>query len=154
MTVLKSPNLSLIIRAGLLAGTLDGLAASLNFYISNGKNPIIVFQYIASAVFGKTAYADTIVYGLLGILFHYMVAFGWTILFMFTYPRLSVLRKNVFVTAVLYGLFVWIMMNMIVVPLTRIPVVPITIESALTQASILVVAIGLPLSWLASRYYR
>ncbi len=44
-----------ILITGLVAGTLDGLVAVMQFMINGGKNPEINFKYIASAVFGKKA---------------------------------------------------------------------------------------------------
>ena len=47
-----------IIKAGLLVGTLDILAAFLNYYITTGnKDVFTVLRYIASAVFGRAAFA-------------------------------------------------------------------------------------------------
>ena len=53
-----------------------------------------------------------------------------------------------------YGLFVWLMMNFVVVPLTRITTGPIR----LTTGTILMIlihlfVIGVPISYLARRYY-
>jgi hypothetical protein len=39
-----------ILFAGFVAGTLDALAAIINFYVATGKNPLIVFVFIASSV--------------------------------------------------------------------------------------------------------
>jgi len=47
-----------IFKAGLLVGTLDILAALFHYYISTHKNPLNVFKYIASGVFGKKAFTS------------------------------------------------------------------------------------------------
>jgi len=49
---------------------------------------------------------------------------------------------------------VWLIMNRIVVPLSRIPGGPFNLKNALIGLSIIIVAIGLPLSFMAYRYYK
>ena len=54
----------------------------------------------------------------------------------------------------LYGIFVWIMMNKVVMPLSRVQMpATITWNSILIGASVLVVCIGLPVSLGARRYF-
>ncbi|NOT76362.1 MAG: hypothetical protein HOP08_15645 [Cyclobacteriaceae bacterium] len=145
--------ISAIIVAGLIAGTLDILSAFTSFYISTGKSPVIVLNYISSAVFGKEAYSGGGMMSAVGLLFHYIIAFGWTILFFILYPKLSFLRGNKFVVGLAYGVFVWVMMNQVIVPMTQIPARPFNLNGAITNAIILMFAIGLPVSILANRYY-
>ncbi|MGE0588366.1 MAG: hypothetical protein AB7O48_07300 [Cyclobacteriaceae bacterium] len=149
---MNKDTLKLILKAGLITGTLDGLSASIQYVIATGNNPILVFQYISSAVFGQDAFASAGAYGPLGILFHYVIATGWSTLFIMAYPRVSLLRGNVAVTAVIYGIFVWCMMNLVVVPMTRIPARPFNVSSAAIAALILIVAIGLPLAIIGKKY--
>src|SRR5688572_7996093 len=89
----------------------------------------------------------------LGVIFHYFIAFSWTILFFFMYPALPIMRKNKYITGLLYGIFVWIVMNRVVIPLSEIAQRPFNLKGALTGMSILMVAIGLPISILTHRYY-
>ncbi|MEO6547682.1 MAG: hypothetical protein ABIN94_06765 [Ferruginibacter sp.] len=144
---------SAIIKTGLLAGTLDICCAMLQFYLKNGKNPIIVLKFVASAIFDKAAFAEGYYLAAMGLLFHYIIAFGWTILFFLIYHRMHLLAKNKIVVGLLYGIFVWLMMNLIVVPATNIQRAPFKLVPSLTGALILVVAIGLPISIMANRYY-
>ena len=69
------------------------------------------------------------------------------------YPRVALLRQNALLIGIGYGLFVWTMMNLVLVPLTRIKPGPFNLNNAAIQASILVVCIGLPISLLARRHY-
>ena len=78
-------NLKLIIKAGLIAGSLDIIAAFLNFYFKTGKNPTIVLKYTASAIFGKDAVTGGNGMALTGLLLHYIIAFIFTIFFSLTY---------------------------------------------------------------------
>ncbi len=151
---MKTNFLKTIVLAGLLVGSLDILAAFISFYIQTGRNPIVVLKYIASAVFGKKAYAGDAMMPALGLLFHFMIAFIWTIFFFLIYPRLKFLSQNKILTAVLYGIFIWIVMNRLVVPISKASVSTVfNWKQAAIGASSLIVAIGIPLSFLAYRFY-
>jgi hypothetical protein len=144
-----------ILLAGLIAGTCDITAACTQFYIKTGKGPTVIGQYIASAVFGKeAAYSGDVSMIILGFLFHYMVAFGWTILFFFAYPRMSFLRGNKIIVGIAYGAFVWVMMNQVVVPMTLIGRGPFNVMNAAQAMAILMACIGIPISLVANAYYR
>jgi hypothetical protein len=142
-----------ILGAGLLVGGLDIAAALIQFYIRTGKDPLIVLKYIASAVFGKEAYSLGNSMVVLGLLFHFLIAFTWTILFFLIYPKLRLLSWNRVVTGILYGIFIWIMMNRVVVPLTKISTGAFDAKQATIAVIILICAIGIPLSFIAHRYY-
>ncbi len=143
-----------ILTTALLAGTLDGLSAVVHFFIVTGKNPSLVFRYIASGVLGESVMKyDLTTMASLGVLFHYCIATSFTIFFFLVYPRFSFLRKNKILTGVGYGLFVWVVMNRVVVPLSNVPHFPFSISKALLAATILIFMIGLPISLMAHRYY-
>ena len=137
--------------AWLIVGTLDITAAVIQTLI-NGRDPIMMLKFIASGVFGLTALQGGSGYAVLGLLFHYLIAGIWTLLFFTIYPQLRFLQKNVWLTALTYGLFVWFVMNRIVLPLSNTPAIPFTLRGALISAAILIVAIGTPLSLMARRH--
>ena len=140
--------------ASLIAGTLDYTAAITNFLLNGGKDPTRIAWYIASALLGRdAAFAGGWVTATLGICLHYLVATIWTVLFFLSFPRIALLRKNAILVGAGYGLFVWAVMNLVVVPLSRIPRSPFNPANAAIQAAILVVCIGLPISLLAHRHY-
>lgn len=142
-----------ILAAWLIAGTLDMSAAVIQTLI-NGGDPLRMMQFIASGVFGTSAFSSVMPYAVLGFLFHYVIAFGWTLLFFYIYPKFYFLSVNVLLTAVLYGVFVWAMMNLVVLPLANTPPIKFVAVRAVVAALILVVAIGMPLAFIAARYYR
>jgi hypothetical protein len=144
-----------VFRAGLLVGCLDILAALVNFYIQTGRDPRIVLKYIASAVFGRDAYGADPLFPVMGLIFHFLIAFTWTLIFFFLYPRIKLMSRNRILTGVVYGLLVWMVMNRLVVPLSRAAVSPVFAwKQAVPAILILILAIGIPLSFLADRYYR
>lgn len=111
----------------------------------------MVLKYIASALFGKEAFSSGVTMSIVGLLLHYTIAFSFTVFFFWIYPKLKFLSINIFLTAVLYGLFVWTIMNQVVVPLSKIPERPFSWSGAAQAAAILIVCIGLPLTVIAKR---
>lgn len=143
-----------IIKAGLLAGTLDICSALLYYYFKTGKNPVNVLKYVASAVFGKSALSGGTTIALAGLLIHFVIAFTWTIIFFLLYPRISSFLKNSIVTGLLYGIFVWLVMNLVIVPMGSSPKAPFKLSSAIINMVILIYAIGLPIAIIVANYYK
>ncbi len=140
-----------IFKAGILVGTLDIAAAFLNTWLTSGRGPDAVLKFVASGVFGREAFAGGWNMILLGLLFHYIIAMAFTAFFFLIYKQLSQWIPNWLLLGVAYGLFVWLVMNRLVVPLSNTPKFPFNLTSVLINAAILVVCIGLPLSWIAGR---
>jgi hypothetical protein len=144
-----------ILQAGLIVGTLDILSAFVYYYIKSGKtNFLVIFQFIASGIFGKDADADGTAMILAGLILHYAIAFSFTIFFFWLYPKVNVMSKNRIVTAIVYGLFVWTVMNLIVVPLSNTVHRPFNLTNAFINMGILIVCIGCPLSFIANAFYK
>jgi FlaA1/EpsC-like NDP-sugar epimerase len=144
-------NSSKILKAGLIVGTLDILAACLQFYIKTGKNPDTVLKYVASGVFGKEAFTGGAMMSIYGLIFHYIIAFGFTIFFFWIYSTLINFFKNKILIAVLYGIFMWLVTTYIVIPLSKIHSQPFKLTNALMAITILIVCIGVPLSFIAGK---
>jgi uncharacterized membrane protein YagU involved in acid resistance len=143
-------HISKVLKSGFLVGTLDITAALLNFYIKTGKDPQLVLKYIASAVFGKEeAYGSGSIMSVYGLLFHYIIAFFFTIFFFLVYPKLKFLSYNKVLTGIGYGIFIWAVMQYLVLPLSKIGSTYPDLKSAIIAMSILIFCIGLPLSFIA-----
>jgi len=143
-----------IIKAGFIAGTLDICIAFLQYYLKTGKEPANVLRFIAGGVFGNQAFSGGAAMAGAGLVFHYMIAFSWTIIFFLLYPRIALMRKNIMITAFAFGVLVWCFMNLLVLPLSALPSLHADLKQSITALLILVVAIGFPLSFFAKKYYR
>lgn len=150
---IKPPVVYTIIKAGLLAGTLDILSAFLYSYIKRGTHPEVVLQYISKVALGKTTFTDPTILTITGLLIHFAIAMSWTVLFFILYGQLKLIRQNKMFTGIVYGLVVWTVMNMVVLPLWNHKPFVFNPESSSINALILIVAIGLPLSYIAHRHY-
>lgn len=144
----------LIFQAGLLAGTIDILSAFLYYYVKSGKNPLNVLNYVSKVALGPNAFTSTGLQQVSGLLVHFAIAFGWTILFFILYTRIKWLQVNKFVTAIVFGSFVWAMMNVVMLPQWNNKAFEFKGETTIVNWLILIVAIGMPLSFIASRYYH
>ena len=144
-----------IIKAGLIVGTMDILAAILYFYFKTGNNGAVTIpKYIASAVFGKQAFSGGAEMILAGFVFHYTIAFAFTIFFFWLYPKIGFFSKTNLLTGIIYGVFIWAVMNLLVVPQTKIAGRPFDLVSAAINAFILVVCIGIPLACIAKSFFK
>jgi hypothetical protein len=143
-----------ILGAGLLVGSLDIFAACADYYIETGKGPEGVLRFIASGVFGKTAFTGTTMMIWMGLLFHFMIAFAFTIIFFIVYPRIKLLQLSVVLAAVIFAIITWFIMNLIVVPLSNTPSLPFKFINALKAVLILICTIGFPLAIIFKNYYK
>lgn len=144
----KSTFVTSIVIASLIAGTLDALAAI--FILAHGQ-AAMVFRYIASAVFGSAAFSGGPGMLWAGVVFHYLIAAAFTVFFFVMYSYISLLRKNTLLVTIIYGTFVWAVMNLLVLPLTHVTNT-ITLTSAIKNILILCVCIALPVVVIRHRY--
>lgn len=140
-----------ILWVGFLVGTLDGLAALLLNY-SVGPAPI--FKFIASGVFGPDAFKGGIEMVVAGIVFHYLIAYLFTTAFYLLYPFSLSLLKNKYVVANVYGGITWLVMNMIVVPLSKIGPHDFKAIAVVKALLVLIICVGLPIALIADTKLR
>jgi uncharacterized membrane protein YagU involved in acid resistance len=142
-----------ILLAGFVAGLLDITAAIISVYLNRHTGPTRMFQFIASGVLGKDAFDGGMGTAALGLLFHFIIAYIFTIIFFFLYPRLNLYSKNMVLAGLIYGILVWMIMNLAVLPLSNASRGPFKTKGVITGTLILMFCIGLPISIFAHRYY-
>lgn len=145
----------IFLLAGFLAGTLDIVSAILLHTILSGTfRPVGLLQGIASGAFGKSAFEGGIPMAMVGLLFHYLIAFSWVLAYFLIFPRIPSIRKHRIWSGLLYGVLIWVIMNKVVIPLSEIKPAPFRWDRALMNMIILMVMVGLPASLFAHRYYK
>jgi len=140
----------------LLVGTLDILAAFVDYSISTGKDPLVILKYIASGAFGTDAFNGGTGMMLLGLLFHYLFALFFTIIFFWLHRRISWFANHPVIACILYTLFIWCFMNLGVVQSSKAPHQPISAmqwDKVLKSMLILLFMISVPLTLIASRNF-
>jgi len=143
-----------ILMTGLIVGTLDAMAASVHAYAFSGASPDRVFRFVASGVFGNDALTGGLSVAACGLLFHFIVATGWTALFYLLYRKINFLGSSKYFFGIGYGIFIWLMMNFAVIPLSNVP--PGTFHFTIRTVFMILIhmfIIGVPISVLASRHY-
>lgn len=148
--------LRIILLTGLYAGLLDGLAAVLVTYIRSGKGPEIVFKYISSALLGPSAFAGGAGMIALGIALHMVIALIWATLFFLicaAFPPRRQAAAAWIIPGTLYGIVVWLLMNLVVLRLTRVTQGSFTTSGVIIGTLVLIFCIGIPIAWSAHRYY-
>lgn len=110
-------------RAGLLTGLSDGLFASVLSVFVFHSTVTRVWQGVASTLLGRAALDGGSGTALIGVLMHFGVAFGWSLVFLTLVMRLSWIKRllasryGVFKVAALYGPSIWLVMSLVVIPL-------------------------------------
>lgn len=151
-TITKSASLNFtatLIITGLIAGTLDILSAV--FILAKGQ-AAAVFRYIAGAAFGREAARQGAGMVAMGGIFHYFIAFCWVALYFIAYKYVSLLRRNIVLVTIFYGLFVWLVMNMVILPMTKLSLKAFSPTNAIINAVILMICIALPAVWMRRNY--
>ena len=142
-----------ILLAGFVAGLLDITAAIISFYVNRNQPPTRMFQFIASGVLGKSAFTGGMGTAALGLVLHFMLAYIFTIIFYFIYPKMGLLSKNKIITGLAYGVIVWCIMNLLVLPLSNAPAIPFQTKGAIIGILIIMFCVGLPIALFAHRHY-
>jgi hypothetical protein len=152
---MRMPTIKVIFLAGLVAATLD-MAGALTVYavLLHKASVIVILQRIASAAIGPAALKGGWATALCGLLFHYIIAYCWAAAYVLVYPHLPLLRKNALASGLLYGILVWLIMNRVVLPLTKVRMAPFQWSAALIGMALLIFFIGLPIAYITDRYYK
>lgn len=151
----SSAPLRIILQAGLIAGTFDILAAFTHAYLAGGATPERVLRFVASGVFGASAFTSGIWIAVAGLLFHYMIATGWAAIFYMLYPTIRKAPTNWVINGLVYGIIVWTLMNFVIVPLSNTAPRPFKFtQNTFIGLGIIMLCIGLPISLIVQRKYR
>ena len=139
-----------ILYGGLAVGVLDGLAAAINSGL-RGISLLRVFQYIASGLIGRDSYNGGWATAVLGILLHFVVAFGVAAAFYLLAGNFRRMLDHPFITGPLYGIAVYFVMAYIVSPLSQAAQGPFSWTGLVTGIIIHILFVGLPVALIAAR---
>ncbi len=148
----RSGAFAAILRIGLIAGTLD-ISENLIFNYFRGITPTRIFQYIAGGLIGPQSAHLGMESVALGVAIHYTIALTWTAIFYLASMKMAVLIRRPVICGILYGGLVYIIMNFVVLPLTRVPHsrAPMTLASRVSGVLALLFCIGLTVALLTRR---
>jgi hypothetical protein len=150
----KHNDVTVALFAWLVAGTLDITAALTYYPLTAGAHVVRILQGIASGVLGPRAFDGGLRTAAVGLALHYVIALIWTLLFVLAARRFRGLLNNLWLTGMAYGVAVWAVMNLVVLPLSRVRRGPFHPGRAVIAALILILCIGLPIAGIVGRYER
>ncbi len=87
------------------------------------------------------------------MILHYAIALGWTAIFYLASRRFVILLRRPIITGIVYGVVVYLFMNMVVLPLSGVPhpIKAATLASRINGVLAVVLFIGLTISVLIRR---
>lgn len=133
--------LQTILVATAACGILDAAAATTQA-ATLGIKPQRVFQSIASGLMGPRALEKGWHSGVIGLALHFAISFIIATIYILASLRLPYLLQHPLIAGALYGIAVFIVMNFIVLPLSRRPRRPFNANFAITQLVIHMVIVG------------
>ncbi len=144
------PALRAISIAGFVVGALDITSALLMARL-RGSTATRLLQFVASGLVGRRAFDCGATTAALGLALHFLIAFGVVTIFYLAGRKLSIVRARPIASGLAYGLIVFAVMNLVVLPLSaskpRHALVP-----DLIQIAIHMFVIGLPTSLFIRRF--
>lgn len=147
-------NFQPIFWGGLIAGTLDIIAAFLTAWFRGGVSPVRVLQFIASGLLGAEAYAGGAKTAALGLALHFLIATVATVVFYLASRSLLFLVERPIITGLLYGVVVYLFMNFVVIPLSSIAQRPATVSGRIIGVLTIMFCVGLPIAVVVRRFSR
>ncbi|MGH9969325.1 MAG: hypothetical protein ACREBG_16210 [Pyrinomonadaceae bacterium] len=141
-----------ILTGGLIAGVLDITAAIVTTLLRGGR-PAQMLQSIASGVLGDVSYQGGPKTAALGLMLHFVIALGATAVFFGASRWLGFLVRQAIISGLLYGVVVYFFMNLVVLPLSRVPFKVTFRPSGLIIGLIVhMLCVGLPIALVVRRY--
>lgn len=135
-----------ILLAWLIAGTLD-ITAAIITTLAYGRSPARMLRGIASGVLGARSFEGGLKTSALGLLLHFVIALGATIVFYAASRKLTFLVRHAVVSGIIYGIAVYFFMQLVVIPLSaigsRAPFRPFQLALGLT---VHILCVGLPIA--------
>jgi hypothetical protein len=136
----QSPLLAILV-GGFIAGALDATTAFISFGWGMTRG-------IASGVLGSRAFAGGTAIWIFGLALHFFIAISAAVIYYLVSRRLTFLREHFIVCGLFYGIAIYLVMNLIVVPLSAVPfaVGPFSVRAMRQGLLVHMFLIGLPIA--------
>ena len=147
-------NLQPVIWGGLIAGTLDLIAACVSAWLRGGVSPVRVAQFIASGILGTESFNGGAKTVALGVAFHFLIATVAAAIFYVASRSLLILVERPITFGLLYGVVVHLFMTQVVLPLSNVTQRPPTLSGFIIGVLIIMFCVGLPIALIVRRFSR
>lgn len=151
----KAKTLPAIFWGGLVAGTLDIIAACVYLWIRANVSPVRVLQSVAAGLLGPSSYTGDAKTAVLGLALHFLIATTAAALFYFASRKLRFMIEQPVTWGLVYGVLVYLFMNFVVLPLSALPQrgAP-PLSSRVINLLIIMFCVGLPISLIVRRFSK
>jgi hypothetical protein len=144
-----------VLLTTLFVGTTDLLLAYTSQFGKTGNFPEKMLLYIAGGAFGPE---NTLKGGVgtefIGLFFHFLISFLFTLFFYLVYPVVRKFVQNIYLTGILYAVFVGTVMNFIVLPLSKTPPGDYILSRAFLGWILLGIVFGIPIVYFCKKFYE
>ena len=162
MSDLTRPSIARVLVAALVVAAADLLDAIVVWVVLYQKSTVErILQSIASGLLGRdAAFGGGSVTAALGLVLHVVVALGWTVVFWVLLQRWPRLRawttstRGAVLAGLGYGAVVWLLMDGVVLPLSRARATPVTATWFWIQLATHPFVVGLPIAVILGRTGR
>jgi uncharacterized membrane protein YagU involved in acid resistance len=147
----KASYIRAVLVGGFVAGALD-IAFAISFAAYNGATPVRLLQTVASGLLGKDAFAGGVPAAALGLALHFGMSFLWAGSYLALASRVPSIARHAGVSGVAFGIVVFLVMRLVVLPLSAFPY-PVTFKPLATVLDLLshTLLFGLPIAWAARK---
>jgi len=142
-----------IFWSGLISSILDGIAAMFFLHLWYKLTPALFMQFIASGIYGSAAFAGGTPMVIAGILIHFFIAFIIAIIYFYAYPKIGPLKSNPVLAGLVLGLVVWLVMNLLIMPLSNVQPSPFNPGPAVVSLIWHMVLVGLPITIITKKHF-
>lgn len=105
---------------GLIAGALD-IVYAIVLWGFRGVSAVRILQSVASGLLGSSAYEGGVPTALLGLAVHFILMLIIAVIFYFGARPIALAHERPVVTGALFGIIVYWVMNLVVLPLSAYP---------------------------------
>lgn len=109
-----------LLVGGSIAGALDILFA-ISFAAYNGTGPVELLQTVASGALGEAAFTGGVSAAALGLALHFLLSYAWAGVFLLTAVRMPGLVRRPMVSGIVFGIVVFLLMRLVVLPVSAFP---------------------------------
>lgn len=142
-----------IFWGGLLAGIFDITQAFVGFGLLGAK-PFRILQHIAGGVFGARSTQMGWTSAVLGLVFHFTIAFGAAVVYFLASRLLRVMVEHAVFCGLVYGELVFLFMYFVVLPLTPLGPAHFNAVTYITGPIGHTFLVGLPIGLCVRRFAR
>jgi uncharacterized membrane protein YagU involved in acid resistance len=117
---MNAARLSAVLLGGAIAGLLD-ITFAISFAAYNGATPVRLLQTVASGLLGTAAFTGGVPTAALGLALHFAMSILWAGVFFVLARNIPALTLRPVLSGILFGVFVFVSMRFVVLPLSAFP---------------------------------